>query len=363
MDKPMHQKWHLKVLTPLHIGCGETLLKQFDWVTYQNKETVVLDQARIWDDVLARDSKMDLALLRQPPATYINQTDLAPGSPYVKYRMPRIPQGADQREIQAVIKDVFGRPYIPGSSLKGMLRTILLWKLVQDDPSALDTHRLGGSAKTAAQFLESEYLGKDPNHDVLRVLRVGDSTPAPESALVLRTAYAFGSASPIPINVEALKRDTEMTCLVSYDPFTAHHPDLKLNERAIKLLCDLPALAQAWVEKRLEEEIRLAQHLHWLKTAGELEKLERYNSRLQGENSFLVQLGWGTGWLGKTIGPALSAAQRDDIVERFRLSRGRRRQGETFPRSRRLLGSSEGQQTALEPSIPLGWLRIRMETQ
>lgn len=354
MDNITRQEWRIKTITPLHIGCGQTLLEDFDWVR-GDKAVLVLDQERIWHDFLTQNEAADMALLQQPPAKLLRDSEKRPGSPSIKYVLNGLPKGSDQRELLAVIKNVYGQPYLPGSSLKGMLRTVLLWALVHEQSHPLDINRLGNNAKTAAQALEYDFLGKDPNHDVLRVLRVGDSTPLGLETLTLRTVYAFGPANPIPINLEAVKGGVETRCIVSFDNALARDSSLGFFPRAVKMLSDLPALARAWAKTRLDEEKLFAHRKSWTQAEAAIDQLIKLNNRLSG-GSFIIQLGWGTGWLGKTIGPALSQGQRELLIDRYRLGRGRRQQGSAFPASRRLTASVDGTQSL--PNAPMGWLRI-----
>jgi CRISPR type III-A-associated RAMP protein Csm5 len=72
-----------------------------------------------------------------------------------------------------------------------------------------------------------------------------------------------------------------------------------------------------------------------------------------------VQLGWGTGWRAKTIGPLLDLSvvedgqqTLDELVRRLRLDRTGR--GRPFPRTLRLVERNG------RPTMPLGWARLRI---
>lgn len=45
-----------------------------------------------------------------------------------------VAQAARPKEIDAFIKDAYGMPYIPGSSIKGMIRTALIAWEIRKDP-------------------------------------------------------------------------------------------------------------------------------------------------------------------------------------------------------------------------------------
>jgi len=76
------------------------------------------------------------------------------------------------------------------------------------------------------------------------------------------------------------------------------------------------------------------------------------------ENSCLLQIGWGGGWHNKTVGAALTDRQREDLIGRYRLARGRRERGDPFPKSRRVVVNAQGR-----PAAPLGWVLIEMKPE
>lgn len=106
------------------------------------------------------------------------------------------------KEVQEFIKDPSGRPYIPGSSLKGMLRTILqVYELLKNPDEETYSrirknvqgeafenrrryHARSDAALDQASFhrelfknKDGLYDLKDQNNDVLRGLYIGDSEP------------------------------------------------------------------------------------------------------------------------------------------------------------------------------------------
>lgn len=354
--------WRISALTPVHIGTGTELVQGFDFEVVDG-ETVVLDQDRIWETALLpaeEEGGLNLQLLRRPPAELVRSEDLKPGSDLVRYRMPGRPHG---ERIREQIKDAFGRPYIPGSSLKGAIRTALLWAMVKEGRARVELDRLGDRREWAAQPLERAAFGRDFNHDLLRALRIGDSTPVrADPPLMLVNAYAFsGKTSGIPINVEAIPPDAvaEVSVTVEEYLFTPDAEQVLRFGRWRKWLTEeLPTVIRRWAEARIGEEIEFLQARRWDQPLGFYRDLAGFIPRLPA-HMFLIQVGWGTGWGGKTVGPALDPAMRDHLVGRYRLSRGKRRPGDPFPVSRRMWGKAQG--GTLQPLRPLGWLLV--ETQ
>lgn len=361
MPEPLQTfTWKITLLTPLHIGSGESLWEGFDFVR-DGPETVVLNQDKLWEDRLFGDADPDaslnLTLLRQQPGSVVTAKDLAPGSPSVRYRLRGLPQGA---EVRAQLKDAWGRPYLPGSTLKGALRTVLLWDLVRSGRVQLNESRLGDRREYAGQALEQAAFGADPNHDLLRTLKIGDSTPVDVEALQLVRATAFSPGTQqqnIPINVEAVVDGKSVTTPVTVESYLFDQPSLGFGAYRSWLTQELPAVARAWAKEQLRGELDTFRNYRW-QTPHQVSRLLRKQVADLPDNAFMLQIGWGTGWLVKTIGSLLPDATREQIIGRYRLSRGRRQPGAPFPKSRRL--SNLRPQGQAEPGIPLGWVLVEV---
>lgn len=350
-------RWTLTLLTPLHIGSGDSLWEDFDFVTVGD-ETVVLDKEKVWRAALFDEQNaLNRTLLHQPPGNLVSPEDLRPESPFVRYRMQGTPHGA---EVRAQLKDVHGRPYLPGSTLKGALRTVMLWEKIRTEQIKVRPDSLGRNRNWAAQSLEKAAFGRDPQHDLLRALRVTDSAGASRESLRLVRAYAFGpgrgpDATQIPINVEAVIDGTTFTTEVTVDRYALEqltgNPDIDLAGK-------LPEIARQWAKAQLTHEAEVYRSRGW--------QIPRQVNRIlqqtmaKWEDVFLLQLGWGTGWTTKTIGPLLSKSLQDQIVGRYGLSRGKHHPGDEFPKSRRMSG--EPGPRGPRPALPFGWVLVKMET-
>jgi CRISPR-associated protein Csm5 len=373
----------LELLSPLHIGTGTTLLEGVDWIQ-DGPWVYMADQNRLLETVLDRAlaggqdqvevieaiTGMTLADLRQ--AGWLTRDDFDEDSPLFRYRLRGEPA---MNQIAEAIKDVYGQPYMPGSSLKGALRTVL----AVGGASVLktDLSRPGRSRSWAAQPIEREIFGRDPNRDLLRALQVGDSTPVSGNALELVRVNVFptaqqtryGRSQGLDVDVEALRRGTALTATIKVDG-TLFGDDTAFGrfvEKELSFgkkrnwLTRLPRWAQTVAGRRIANEIEFLES----KTGGEA--AAGFYRRLAGiwdalgENEFLVQVGWGTGWSSKTFGRML---QRDPeaferLVRDYRLSpqdRGRRA-GQPFPKSRKLVRRGE------RPAEPLGWIKVKLNAR
>lgn len=114
-----------------------------------------------------------------------------------------------RNDLQLFVKDGLGRPYVPGSSLKGAIRSILLSQKLQDKPSGRAEEVIRNSAnpdklkyweykrelKKKSRSLEKEkfYIRNLQNNelrqDIMAAVRISDSLPVDADRLVICEKY------------------------------------------------------------------------------------------------------------------------------------------------------------------------------
>jgi len=357
----------LTTLSPLHIGVGKELMRDYDYVVHKGKTWVIHEQALA---ELALDrGDLDSMVAGRPAGELLRPQDYQIGSPLFRYVLDGEPRSQDRgSKVQVQMKDVFERPYIPGSSLKGALRTVLMVSLFKKKVGQWRSDDLGRDARSAAQPYEKkifvapyEERGQDPNHDILRALRVTDSSADDQRRLSLInvSVVKWGGDVGAPIELEAIPKEVSFSAELSLDGYLLAEGEprrIAWDETVMKRMRQLPRAANGWVARRFEYEGQRKREGLWKAQFAELER--RLDS--VGEDEFLLQLGWGGGWESKTVGVELrqDAQQFADMVNRFRLlRRGTFRAGDRFPRSRRVqVGREDGR-----PRAELGWLHIKVE--
>ena len=356
-----HYTLNLMTLSPLHIGSGRELLRDYDYVVRQGY-TWRVDEDALLDAALG-EGEFDEALLRRPAAELLQPADFRPDSALFRYVVKGTPRSTQEgARLREQIKDVFDRPYLPGSSLKGAFRTALFdWALAQN-PKALDTSRLRDSRKWAAQPIERALLGRDPNHDLLRALHVADSAPLdPNKSLSIENAQVFtGGHAGSPIEVEALRPHVRLRTSVKLDLSLFSDQaerELHLGDR-LQWLQGLMAVCRARVTPILAAERDWFARFHrGSPIVGFYAQLHDLVTGMPDERC-LLQVGWGGGWLNKTAGLRLDERQREGVINRYRLARGKRQKGDPFPKSRRVALDAQGRSIA-----PLGWVLIEMKPE
>ncbi len=369
MPEPSYIVYDVTVstLTPVHIGNGVELLNEYDYVirngrTWRINEDALLEAQDVEDPAVAE------RLARTPPGHLLEAQDFREDSGFFRYVLRGAPRATGEgAQLREQLKDVFDRPYLPGSSLKGALRTAIAWHAWAAARLQPDLRRLGHRRKWAGQGYERRLLGRDPNHDLLRALHVSDSQPLDPSALLILNARVItrGGNLAAPIEMEAIRPDTEFKLTLKLDLalFSDWARRHGLNLRGQEWLEQLPAVVHAHAMDHAQREAAWFKGIRGAVTVAQF--YQQLAGARPGRQRFLAALGWGTGWEGKTFGSRLQADKRfmERIVEDYSLARGRRHPGDPFPKSRRVavrIGRDPQGQVVEMPVSPLGWCLVEM---
>lgn len=357
----------LSTLTPLHIGSGRDLMHEYDYAIH-NGQTWRINEAALLDDQPLDDPKLADRLAATPPARLLRTGDYRADSPFFRYVIKGVPRAQGEKaQVREQLKDLYDRPYLPGSSLKGALRTVLAWQLWADRGVQPEARRLGRSRQWAGQDFERDLLGRDPNHDLMRALHVSDSVPLPADRLMLANARVIGRGGKLgsPIELEIIRPDTtlELTAKIDNALFSDWARRSGLQLPGAERLLQLPQVASSHAAARLDREIRWFDEISGAhRVAGFYRQIQ--NARI-GKHMFLLQLGWGAGWQSKTFGTHLQGAPAfmERIIGDYMLARGSRRQGDPFPKSRRVAVAftrDAGGRPSETPAAPFGWVLVEM---
>ncbi|WP_297467630.1 type III-A CRISPR-associated RAMP protein Csm5 [Thermococcus sp.] len=395
----------LRVLSPLHIGNGNRLTP-VDIYPSGNR-VYVLDVERLFNDLqrLGVDLEEILALLRNPPGEhyvwkgYIEEYRLNP-SDYALYSLPVFGEpGKTSIGINEFIKSN-GMPYVPGSSMKGAIRTAVFYKALKecgDAGTAMNivagfsqnlAREMGYSEslvdhyiayidkeiarnrrfdrKKADDLLEAIVFGMEkgrypgirygPKRDPMRALIVRDSPGIGRKHLAVYRVEVVGNPSPIPIWVEALSPGTEAEVELRFDSellrINAGHFNgllwecLKDRGRPWEVFEDFVWEAvKEFYNAIIEHELR-----NLSKFGKQKESVRSFYEGLKGKERIL-RLGWGSGWIGTTIGLLLVEKGSKWEQVRRKLGLGRSPSGKgvsrDFPKTRRL---ADGK--------PMGWVML-----
>ena len=196
---------------PVHIGDGGKYGKKDYFLTKQRTIAILdvpnfvgeldPDQLNDYCEFLKNDSRTGLQeyLDRKKGLDAVAQREQLYT---LNAKLARARRGSYQYlDIWRFVKDAYGCPYVPGSSIKGMLRTAILTSLIARDRQVYERLYNEGDAlknlKRADVGIQQkafwvEQLNKDKNsavNDILKYLSVSDSEPLSTDDLVLVKKY------------------------------------------------------------------------------------------------------------------------------------------------------------------------------
>ncbi|MDW8321823.1 MAG: type III-A CRISPR-associated RAMP protein Csm5 [Armatimonadota bacterium] len=276
------------------------------------------------------------------------------------------------RGFRAHLRDAQGRAYLPGSSLKGAIRTALIEDLLQEDDqmetvlikplqkiSHTDDRRaLRRNLRDVWEKMEQRLLRggqRKANFDLLRFVLVSDSQPFPHEQVSVCWVRSEGTQKTTDTWIEALRPGASTQFTLSLVP------DAPLNQLGLQeelreyLLWEaLMEVLHERAQRRLQREL---QYPYPPAVRSCLQELQQMNQ----PDAPLLCVGWGQGYLGTTVMGLLqdaNARQYATLIEKMRPALPRQGQGvqpNRFPKTRRAVRNQQA-----EAVYPLGWVRLQV---
>lgn len=355
----------VRTLTPMHIGNGRVLLNQYDYAV-KSARTWRINEYEFLDVQNVDDPAIVAMLERTAPAELLKDADFVEGSPLFRYVMKGTPRSSGKgAELREQVKSTLGdSPYLPGTALKGALRTALAWHGWEQQNMRADASRLNRRREFAAQAFERDLFGPNPNTDLLRALIVSDSEPVGQDRLMVANARVLtaGNKQESPIEVEAIRPDTSFKLTVKIDRMLfsdwARKRGLQLAHE--DWLDGIASITHRHAKERIDAELKWFGAAQGATTPATVYRELSQSALKASPSQCLVQLGWGTGWGSKTFGSRLTGNEifMDRIIADYRLAKGSRMAGDAFPKSRRVtmsyLKDAAGNASEV-PGYPMGW--------
>ncbi len=417
LEKPeVFESRQIRLTSPLlHIGSAIPRLNRFEYVQTSgqvylpNQEALakaLLQQGRLSDYIAAISSNQPIVdILEQAFGKDWQTACDAEGHPIFPSHLVS-QKWTENRitDLRPMIRNGFGQLYIPGSSIKGAIRTAIAYYLLKHDqqfqvppPQRVSTiekklrERLQSGQLNAFQqkFLDDDWLmnplftdfgltyqgrsircSQGPNTDFMRAIHVTDTAPLLERDVRLKTGKArkdnialavevvvssrfpnYNAKYRAPIYVEMV-RNVNTTFTLSIDKtalsWFQHHKGMQLPFQSVD---DILRICQEFAQEQWDFE-----HDYW--------QTIKNNPNDQGESldfsdikgiyepeacPYGLRLGWGSGMNGVTIGSLLE----DDLRAQLRDTCGLKAPGFEAPKSRRTVRGRDG-----EIQFVPGWVKF-----
>lgn len=323
----MKQKFRLRTISPVHIGTGEEFVSDLDY-TISGDDTILLDSNKLCSRFV-NDPNFLNAITDNSVGVYLHSLNVDPE----EFAIERIEGKADGKTLRKQISTVSGQPYIPGSSIKGSIRTALFQTALKNN----EEHFKELSDQKKLKYLESdmfapaplngEQIRQNPNNDIGRLIRIADVTFENElvvvNSLIMNKRYdktLIWKDLQSRSNFENPNKTTgvSVVCIkseITSRPFTCSIDSFLLTKLKWKFLSvnnwlevakivntsstSLMANDNAYINHfdKTDETVEL-QRFFDRNVKRELEKAAE--SVASGFPSFVLNVGWGGGWSTKT---------------------------------------------------------------
>ena len=247
----------LHTLSPVHIGSGVKIGKKEYIYMPWNHQVLIPDITKMYLDVQRKgfgrefeDYLMDSRRNGMSLSLWLKNHSFR-GEDYERWKRYEMDAGEAfvevgnkkprDKEIDAFIKDAYGMPYVPGSSIKGMLRTALIaWEIHKHPDKYRETQamirKMANVKSNRTKYLAKEManleqqilytLKRDEEkagnavNDNLSGLHVGDSDPISLKQLTLSQKIDYTldhKEKPLPLLRETLIPGTEICFDITID--------------------------------------------------------------------------------------------------------------------------------------------------
>lgn len=405
MKQSQVYEWAITPLAPLHIGCGQV----YEPTNYVVKEAQLheFDSATLAEVLQPKDREELLRIVNRRGSTQmilaVQEFFASRGAKIVSHALQAVPLSVAVTDLyrtrigrvaadQGEDRKIFNRlaidrtaylpqnraPYLPGSSIKGAIRTALLHAINRGRPAEEDERkdiRNGGLHTLQGRLLDYRsnqrlVLEKDP----LRQLRIGDGVGASSVARrvylavnrpkVVRTARQ----SDRPQQERSGSPDQYLECVLPQARAFASQVEVQdlrgaLGASASRLAEKLPsssfsmskiaAACTAFYRPMLEQEIRQMQEQELLDTswAQNVQKLlETLRARMDAGEVFLLRVGRHSGAESMTL-PGM---------RQIKILRGRGVQPETKDQATTWWLGAELEKNQKTGLLPFGWLLVEV---
>ncbi len=363
--KNLSQKVIVETYSPTHVGSGEDLKKGYDFIL-KDPQPFVVDIKKTLDCIESDDSNLN----KYYKSADIEDLVSIAGKNY-GYPLQNLSKNTDISSIREHLKDSFYRPFIPGSSLKGAIRTALYSEMIDKGFSQSEKEIFYNDSESKNNKLEEKIFGSDPQKDIMKSFSISDGyfevshlcLADIKIANVCNSKIKWRSLSYKKENkddpkeskglyIEALSKGSKAEFTLTWSEFLLS--DLSWSESQIQnndsLINNFEKLK--WALNRhslriIENEMDFFKKYDLPETYNFYQNLkEEINNN---ENTAYIRLAWGSGWTGMT-GLTQKLLKDNQPLRNFVKETNKKiKSQEVYPKSRKLV---------MEQKEPLGWVKI-----
>lgn len=347
-------KIKLTTISPVHIGCQYNISPYSDYI-YKEGKIYFIDENKLINFFRSSEN-MDklmeeyLDIIKAQASSNIedkhNLEDFFDkyGLELKEFSICSLPTNG--RITQNINKTVntSGRPYIPGSSLKGAIRTCLLY------------HHIKPQDNNITSTSEGNIFGRYGN-DILKNLLISDTnTTTIDDLIILRTArYNLAKKSEdAPAIFESINKGVDLEFKIKTKPVL----DKKFDYFESDNISEIFSIINKFYRDTIDRELKILQennHPMITKIVSFYHELKKeINLAEDKDSTAIMRIGAGKTFFENTIGLALEKSELEQIIAR--LGREQRKTNKNFfPKTRTTVGYGGNLDQVL------GWVKISLK--
>jgi len=368
-----NRKLKLTAKSPLHIGSVEQRITRFEFIQQgqyiypisEDKLSVFLQKKNLishYVSAVERDgNKFSLADFFKNKAVSLKIEDLEALSNGRKIKL--LDDASRMQDFKPFIRDGFGAPYMPGTSIKGAIRTALLYNVLKaykdTNPAGFKTTVEDRIINDVANRVNKRWLFQWANEKWLEGFVLGNKNKSPNTdwlrMLHISDAYSSSNIDTILIPANILKKENKWTYKKEY---SGQNTSIWVECIPENTVLEFEAV---WDKKLLEDFKRcnsgpmLPDNLdaifdivtYWSNDVFTFEKGVSSGHNLQNwykNNTSTFRVGFGSGMISTTIAMLLP----EDLRKKVRNYAGLNRGNDIAPKSRRIWLKNNN-------AVPFGW--------
>lgn len=228
----------LTTQAPLFIGNGKTILKKMYLYDKRTHQVSIFDEEKLFALLLEKDliepfetfmlGRLDNLFVFLTQDCHLTESQWKVAVRYSFDAGAALDERHTLTDVQSFIRDAAGRVYVPGSSVKGALRTVLLHQMIleegEEHTQLESDRRIKCGVIPEGKYLHTLKLKQNRQDDmvnsILRGMQVSDSLPVPDESMVLADKWDYqtnGDLKKVPVCRESIRPGTPIYLKLTLD--------------------------------------------------------------------------------------------------------------------------------------------------
>ncbi|MEO0128391.1 MAG: type III-A CRISPR-associated RAMP protein Csm5 [candidate division WOR-3 bacterium] len=353
----------MKILSPVHIGSGNEYYPyeyypDVGYLKVFNLDLFIKQYPKEAEEIFAQMTK-PLWLLMEKDKVYLGKSELIRNQNKIDKNIAEsLTRKGNAATIWEFIKTNKSEPYIPGSSIKGALRTAIAYAIMKKSPRVYQKIKTDAVKEVEdkkdnrkklvpndEEVVENTIFSdkKDGKNDLMRLWSVSDSQSLPkDNVLMVVQTQRLSKDRFLGFRnyYEVLNKTPKIEVKISFDESLAQTGFLKQIEIGLfpQTLKDLFDCVNIFVDDIIDWELNYFKNHQISSQLSDIINFYESLKSMRNNGKILLPLGKGTGWIKKSVGLLFKKdpATFVNIFRAYKLGKKGQRP-EIFPSSREIV--------------------------